>query len=229
MRTSVLVFYYNPVSLLRLAPSSDLNTCNTICDTIHVKSTTSERIAARNSKTVDAVKRIYFENGYISGNTTTWRPYSAPDGITLVLPYLNERLAQQTNAIVKKSQLPVRLIFEPLPTLKQIISSSRVYENRCDEEECRYCTYQKICHLRGTVYLIRCNGCGQRYVGERRRPLRKRLDEHRRAFNRPQAYPRNSLYRHRTTVHTRDSPPEFELIMMHRHLANPVHRKVMEA
>ncbi|EYC05204.1 hypothetical protein Y032_0083g1648 [Ancylostoma ceylanicum] len=41
MRTSVLVFYYNPISFWRLAPSSDLNNYNTICDTIHVKSTTA--------------------------------------------------------------------------------------------------------------------------------------------------------------------------------------------
>ncbi|EYC45630.1 hypothetical protein Y032_0421g1170 [Ancylostoma ceylanicum] len=190
---------------------------------------TSERIAARTSETVDTIKRILFENGYISGNMATWRPYSAPDGITLVLPYLNERLAQQVNAIVKRSQLPVRLVFKPPPTLKEILTSSRVYENRCDEEECRYCTDKKICHLRGTVYLIKCNGCGQRYVGESGRPLRKRLDEHRRAFNRPQAYPRNSFSRHRTTVHTRDSPPEFEVTVLHRHLDNPVDRKIMEA
>ncbi|EYC09420.1 hypothetical protein Y032_0060g3105 [Ancylostoma ceylanicum] len=190
---------------------------------------TSERIAARNSETVDTIERILFENGYISGNMATWRPYSAPDGIALVLPYLNERLAQQVNTIVKRSQLPVRLIFKPPPTLKELLTSSRVYENRCDEEECRYCTDQKICKLRGTVYLIKCNGCGQRYVGESGRPLRKRLDEHRRAFNRPQAYPKNSFSRHRTTVHTRDAPPEFEVTVLHRNLDNPVDRKIMEA
>ncbi|EYB97657.1 hypothetical protein Y032_0139g2146 [Ancylostoma ceylanicum] len=190
---------------------------------------TSERITARTSETVDTIKHILFENGYISGNMATWRPYSAPDGITLVLPYLNERLAHQVNAIVKRSQLPVRLVFKPPPTLKEILTSSRVYEDRCDEEECRYCTDKKICHLRGTVYLIKCNGCGQRYVGESGRPLRKRLDEHRRALNRPQAYPRNSFSRHRTTVHTRDFPPEFEVTVLHRHLDNPVDRKIMEA
>ncbi|EYC15824.1 hypothetical protein Y032_0035g2983 [Ancylostoma ceylanicum] len=190
---------------------------------------TSERIAARNSETVDTIERILFENGYISGNMATWRPYSAPDGIALVLPYLNERLAQQVNTIVKRSQLPVRLIFKPPPTLKELLTSSRVYENRCDEEECRYCTDQKICKLRGTVHLIKCNGCGQRYVGESGRPLRKRLDEHRRAFNRPQAYPKNSFSRHRTTVHTRDAPPEFEVTVLHRNLDNPVDRKIMEA
>ncbi|EYC35182.1 hypothetical protein Y032_1124g3638 [Ancylostoma ceylanicum] len=29
-----------------------------------------------------------------------------------------------------------------------------------------------MCHLRGTVYLIKCRGCGQRYIGESGRPLR---------------------------------------------------------
>ncbi|EYC29300.1 hypothetical protein Y032_0006g2898 [Ancylostoma ceylanicum] len=110
-----------------------------------------------------------------------------------------------------------------------MLTSSRLYENGCDEEGCRYCTDKKICHLRGTVYLIKCGGCGHRYIGESGRPLRKRLDEHRRALARPQAYPNNSFSRHRTTVHTLDSTPEFEVVVLHRHLENLLHRKIMEA
>ncbi|EYC38018.1 hypothetical protein Y032_0749g2033 [Ancylostoma ceylanicum] len=190
---------------------------------------TSERIATNNSENDESIQRILFENGYNSGETATWRPYSAPDGIALVLPYLNDHHAKRVNAIVKRSQLPVRLIFQPPSTLKEMLTSSRLYENRCDEEGCRYCTDKKICHLRGTVYLIRCGGCGHRYIGESGRPLRKRLDEHRRALARPQAYPNNSFSRHRTTVHTRDSTPEFEVVVLHRHLENLLHRKIMEA
>ncbi|EYC12226.1 hypothetical protein Y032_0048g1675 [Ancylostoma ceylanicum] len=190
---------------------------------------TSERIAAGVSETDETIQRILSDNGYSSGGMTTWRPCSAPDGLALVLPYLNEHLAKRVNAIVKRSRLPVRLIFQPPPTLKEILTSSRLYENGCDEEGCRYCTDQNICHLRGTVYLIKCRGCGHRYIGESGRPLRKRLDEHRRAFERPQSYPNNSFSRHRTTVHTRDSAPEFEVVVLHRHIENTLHRKIMEA
>ncbi|EYC13444.1 hypothetical protein Y032_0044g997 [Ancylostoma ceylanicum] len=177
---------------------------------------TSERIAAGVSETDETIQRILYNNGYSSGEMTTWRPYSSPDGLALVLPYLNEHLAKRVNAIVKRSRLPVRLIFQPPPTLKEILTSSRLYEDGCDEEGCRYCTNQNICHLRGTVYLIKCSECGRRYIGESGRPLRKRLDEHRRAIERPQTYPNNSFSRHRTTVHTRDSAPEFEVLVLHR-------------
>ncbi|EYC14714.1 hypothetical protein Y032_0039g115 [Ancylostoma ceylanicum] len=71
---------------------------------------------------------------------TTWRPCSAPDGIALVLPYLNEHLAKRVNAIAKRSRPLVRLIFQPPPTLEEILTSSRLYDNGCDEEGCRYCT-----------------------------------------------------------------------------------------
>ncbi|EYC07234.1 hypothetical protein Y032_0071g539 [Ancylostoma ceylanicum] len=144
---------------------------------------------------------------------TTWRPYSASDGLALVLQYLNEHLAKRVYAIVKRSRLPVRLIFRPPPTLKEILTSSRFHEDVCDEEGCRYCTDHKICNLRGAVYLIKRRGCGHRFIGESGRPLRKRLDEHRRAFERPQSYPKNSSSRHGTAVHNRDSAPEFEVVV----------------
>ncbi|EYC00879.1 hypothetical protein Y032_0112g314 [Ancylostoma ceylanicum] len=189
---------------------------------------TSKRIATSTSENDEPIQCILFENGYNSGDTTTWRQDSAPDGIALVLPYLSDHHAKRVNAAVKRSRLPVRLIFQPPPTPKEMLTSSRLYENECDKEGSRYCTDKKICHLRGTVYLIKCGGYGHRYIGENGRQPRKRLDEHRRALARTQAYPNNSFSRHRTTVHTRDSPPEFEMVVLHRHLENLLHRKIME-
>ncbi|EYC04452.1 hypothetical protein Y032_0087g2015 [Ancylostoma ceylanicum] len=89
---------------------------------------TSERIATGVSDTDGTIQRILFGNGYSSGKMTTWRPYSAPDGLAL---------AKRVHAIVKKSQLPVRLIFRPPPTLEEILTPLRLYEDGCDEEGCR--------------------------------------------------------------------------------------------
>ncbi|XGW22286.1 hypothetical protein V3C99_004926, partial [Haemonchus contortus] len=86
-------------------------------------------------------------------------------------------------------------------TLKDLLTSSRIYEKRCREQSCRYCTSEKICELQGTVYLIQCGGCGEKYVGETARPLKIRLDEHRRALANPAAYPHSSFSRHRTLRH----------------------------
>ncbi|EYC12894.1 hypothetical protein Y032_0045g1143 [Ancylostoma ceylanicum] len=38
------------------------------------------------------------------------------------------------------------------------------------------CTW-KTCCQRNTMYLVTCEGCGQKYIGETSRPLYKRLDE----------------------------------------------------
>ncbi|EYC11044.1 hypothetical protein Y032_0052g2183 [Ancylostoma ceylanicum] len=59
---------------------------------------TSERIAAGVSDTDGTIQHILFDNGYSSGKMTTWRPYSAPDGLALVLPYVNEQLAKRLKA-----------------------------------------------------------------------------------------------------------------------------------
>ncbi|EYC11231.1 hypothetical protein Y032_0051g2089 [Ancylostoma ceylanicum] len=190
---------------------------------------TSERIAANDEEGDKMIRRILSENGYNNGNINTWRPHSAPDGIALVLPYVNEHISKQVNIVVKRSGLPVRLIFRPPPTLRGILTSSRIYESRCDVEDCQYCTDRKICHLRGPVYMITCSTCGQRYIGETGRPLRERLNEHRRALTSPQSYPTNSFSRHRTAVHTREPPPLLEVTVLHRHLEHPVERKIMEA
>ncbi|EYB99268.1 hypothetical protein Y032_0123g1109 [Ancylostoma ceylanicum] len=161
---------------------------------------TSERIAANDGESDKAIRKILSENGYKNGSMNTWRPHSAPDGIALVLPYVNEHISKQVNIVVKRCGLPVRLVFRPPPNLRDILTSSRIYESRCDAEDCLYCSDHKICHLRGTVYMITCSNCGQRYIGETGRPLRERLNEHRRALTSPQSYPTNSFSKHRTEL-----------------------------
>ncbi|EYC44647.1 hypothetical protein Y032_0455g1773 [Ancylostoma ceylanicum] len=80
---------------------------------------TSERVATSTSENDEPIQHILFENGYNSGETTTWRPSSAPDGIALVPPYPNNHHAKRINAVVKRSRLPVRLIFLPHPPSKR--------------------------------------------------------------------------------------------------------------
>ncbi|EYC09600.1 hypothetical protein Y032_0059g2956 [Ancylostoma ceylanicum] len=128
------------------------------------------------------ISLILEENGYNGNPTTTWLPHATLDGLPLILPYVGEHPARAVNEVVKRSGLPIRLVFRPPPTLKHLLTSTRIYEDKCPEVDCQYCTKEeKICQLRGTVYLIRCEGCGEKYVGETMRPLRRRLDEHRRA------------------------------------------------
>ncbi|EYC13713.1 hypothetical protein Y032_0043g880 [Ancylostoma ceylanicum] len=177
----------------------------------------------------DELERILEENGYSKDVIRTWYPFSPPDGIPMVLPFVNDRTAREVNRIVRRSSLPIRLVFKPPPDLKDLLTSSRQYEEKCETAQCRYCVDKKICELRGTVYLITCRECGQKYVGETSRPLHKRLNEHRRALQNPSSYSSSSFSRHRTLVHTQAPAPEFDVTILHRFLENPLERKMMEA
>ncbi|EYB86597.1 hypothetical protein Y032_0276g1091 [Ancylostoma ceylanicum] len=58
---------------------------------------------------------------------------STSDGLALVLPYVNESLPRQINTIVRKCGPTVRLVLQPPPTLKQLLTSSRIYVAECDQ------------------------------------------------------------------------------------------------
>uniref|UniRef100_A0A7I4XXJ8 PORR domain-containing protein n=1 Tax=Haemonchus contortus TaxID=6289 RepID=A0A7I4XXJ8_HAECO len=66
-------------------------------------------------------------------------------------------------------------------------------------------------------------------VGETARPLKIRLDEHRRALANPAAYPNSSFFRHRTLKHEKENAPSFDVRVLHRYLVRPLERKIMEA
>ena len=147
----------------------------------------------------------------------------------MVLPYVNEQSARDVNRVIKSSGLPIKLIFRPPPNLKNLLTASRMYEDKCGRKKCTYCTGKKICQLRGTVYLVTCEGCGQKYVGETSRPLYKRLDEHLRALRNPSSYPKSGFSRHRTLHHTYEDPPAIKATVIHRSLEAPLERKLLEA
>ncbi|EYC24834.1 hypothetical protein Y032_0013g2128 [Ancylostoma ceylanicum] len=177
----------------------------------------------------EKVAQILEENGYTKSEPTSWRPFFVPGGIPLVLPYVNEQNAKDVNRIVKAANLPIKLVFRPPPNLKSLLTSTRIYEERCGRNNCLYCTDKKICQLRGTVYLVTCEGCGRKYVGETARPLHKRLDEHMRALRNPSSYPNSSFSHHRTLHHTYEDPPRIKVTILHRSLDAPLERKMLEA
>ncbi|EYC43594.1 hypothetical protein Y032_0488g2356 [Ancylostoma ceylanicum] len=191
---------------------------------------TKDKIAGVASSSNDSeMERILEENGYSKDVSRTYYPFSPPDGIPLVHPFVSHRTAREVNRIVRRSSLPIRLIFKPPPDLKDLLTSSRLYGEKCETSHWRYCVDKKICELRGTVYLITCRGCGQKYVGETSRPLHKRLDEHRRALQNPSSYPSRSFSRHWTLVHRQAPATGFDVAIPHRFLENPLERKLMEA
>ncbi|EYC44870.1 hypothetical protein Y032_0447g1628 [Ancylostoma ceylanicum] len=72
----------------------------------------------------------------------------------MVPPFVEDRTSREVNKTVTGSSLPFRLVFNPPPNLKDLLTSSCQYEEKCETPDCRYCTDSKVCELRGTVYLI---------------------------------------------------------------------------
>ncbi|EYB98595.1 hypothetical protein Y032_0130g1556 [Ancylostoma ceylanicum] len=77
------------------------------------------------------MERILEQNGYSKDVSRTWYPFSPPDGIPMVLPFVNDCTAREVNRIVRRSSLPIRLVFKPPPDLKDLLTSSRQYEEKC--------------------------------------------------------------------------------------------------
>ena len=225
-----LEWYRKPMSKNILLHSRSAHPLYMKANVIRNLVTTKTRTCTRESVEVDRkIATILEENGYTTCQPRTWRPFFATAGIPLVLPYVNERLAKKVNHAIKSSRLPVKLIFRPPADLRSLLTSSRIYEDKCGRANCTYCTESKICQLKGTVYLVTCEGCGQRYVGETMRPLHKRMDEHVRALRNPASYPKSGFSRHRVLHHQREAPPALKVSVIHRTKEAPLERKLLEA
>ena len=159
-----------------------------------------------------------------------WRPWRSPCGSPLVLPFITDPFAFDVNRVVKRSGLPINLVFRPPPTLRRILTSSRPYENQCGRSNCTICTTDhEVCQLKCVVYKVECLSCHDFYIGETGRPLYKRMEEHIRALRSPQSYPENPLSKHSTLKHAQEVSPQLQVTIVQRNLIDPVERKIREA
>ncbi|EYC16241.1 hypothetical protein Y032_0034g2879 [Ancylostoma ceylanicum] len=179
------------------------------------------------SNVEEKIMRMSNENGYTKLEPRSWRPFFAPGGVPLVLSYVNEGNAKDVNRVVREANLTIKLVFQPPPDLKSLLTFARIYEGKCGRNNCMYCTEQKIRQLRGTVYLVTREGCGRTYVGETSPPLHKSLGEHMRALRNPTSYLNSSFLLHRTLHHTYDDPPTMKVTILHRAQEASLERKVL--
>ncbi|EYC18886.1 hypothetical protein Y032_0026g1428 [Ancylostoma ceylanicum] len=176
--------------------------------------------------TIRRAEDILRENGYRYEPSYCWKPHHSLHGAVMVMPYVDERLANRINCAVRNSKIPARLIFRPPRSLKELLTSSRQYESVCVREHCSICTETQICGLKNTVYEVKCMACFETYIGETSRPLFERIDEHRRALTQPASYTRNAFSRHRTLRHTMERPPKLDVSVLHRNMRDPLERKI---
>ena len=103
----------------------------------------------------------------------------------LVLPFIDDRLCQIVQSIVKRSDIAFQVAWKGGETVGQKLVKSAFSPPPCPGggKRCNTCCAGLTgkCHVKNTIYRIDCCACpaGQSfYIGESRRSIRKRFNEH---------------------------------------------------
>ena len=151
------------------------------------------------------------------------------------IPYTSERDSNRIRNYVKSKGIPIRPIFTPGTTLKQMFCKSRPLDTAScalsNPDRCQICPLISNggCNRRGIVYEIICKVCTTaiRYIGEADRPLHYRISEQLRAANNPSLHPNNALAQH--YARNQDSTQaKFEVNIID-HKQSTIKRKLSEA
>ena len=109
-----------------------------------------------------------------------------PDGY-LSLPYVDEALCAKVNGVALKSSLSIAVAWRSRDTLKSKLVRSDISQPECPSgrRTCNACSsgVSGRCTMAGVVYCVTCNMCTSgsdsvTYVGECKRPIRLRFNEH---------------------------------------------------
>jgi uncharacterized protein YaaR (DUF327 family) len=134
------------------------------------------------------LERRFSQNGFKKRVTqypkSKRKPVETGAGKTfLTLDFVSDGLNRKINNIIKKYDLPVRLISKPPRSLKQIFRNS---DHRTKKHEnCTICDHLPEsfnCNDRFLVYKFTCKYCLAFYIGETSRPFYNRYKEHERSL-----------------------------------------------
>ena len=120
--------------------------------------------------------------------------------VTLTLPFCSDDLDKAIRRRIRKSKLPVRVVYERTDSLKTRLVRSALLPKSCavrdrflkqqqqtqkhrgqpcdDCLSCQAGIRPSDCEKRGAIYLLRCKLCSETYIGESQRAIRTRLKEH---------------------------------------------------
>ncbi|XP_043233381.1 uncharacterized protein LOC122387335 [Amphibalanus amphitrite] len=143
-------------------------------------------------RSIEKIKDLFLNNGYnmrtISRATSCCqtsrpRPRRRATPVTrLVLPFIDDKLAQTVQAIVHKSgQQNLGVTWTNKQTIKNQLVRSALKPPPCPGgSRCHSCAagLQGRCHSSGVVYQLTCTLCNRSYIGETGRHIRLRYNEH---------------------------------------------------
>ena len=117
-----------------------------------------------------------------SSNTNTNTNNRNNNSVFIKLPFVDDTQARKISGSARTSGLPVRIAWTNTKTLKNTLVRSALNPTPCPSggRRCHACHAGLAgqCHSKNVVYGLECSLCGDRYIGETKRPLRLRYNEH---------------------------------------------------
>ena len=99
------------------------------------------------------------------------------NSLVLKIPYINEQHTREIKDIIRSSNIPVIPIFVSGINLDNLFTSTLHNTNPvCSHRNCPI--KSNFCHQKNVVYELTCNICQHKYIGETKRELHHRLNEH---------------------------------------------------
>ena len=160
---------------------------------------------------------------------------SYDDGF-LCLPYVDEQLLCKVKSKIKKSGFNVRIAWRNEQKLRNKLIRSSLSKPRCPGgQRCHTCSsgFSGDCTQKNVVYRLSCKTCEQEgqsstYIGETKRPVRLRFNEHiRDAQNATEGTPMGEHFKQRHSATDLDPVP-LQIKIMHRARDHP-DRKIAES
>ena len=168
--------------------------------------------------------------------TTAHKNDVQSDGF-LCLPYIDEQLLCKIKSKVKKSGLDVKIAWQNKEKLKNLLVRSSLCKPKCPGgPRCHTCKtgFMGDCTVKNVVYEIRCDICKEMnkegiYIGETKRPLRLRFNEHvRDMLNKTQDSPMGDHFREHHGEVTHGSSIPLKIKVLYKSKDHP-DRKIVES
>ena len=149
------------------------------------------------ARSLQIVENLFIRNGYPrymvrklraesqSGRSRESVSTTKDAPVYLALPFVDDALCRRVEGIIKSSQLNVRVAWKGGTNLKKKLVKSAFTSVPCPGggKPCNCCEagLRGTCHTKNVVYRMDCRLCPENasfYVGETRRPVRLRYNEH---------------------------------------------------
>ena len=196
-------------------------------------------------RSTDKIKSLFLANGYpprwlariasqaqSQHKNKTQKTKSQKDRIFLSLPFIDDSLTRKVDAALRSVPLEITASWKNDNTLTKRLVHSALDPPPCraGNRFCRTCNsgLRGRCTTKNVVYQIGCELCSptEFYIGETKRPIRYRFDEHfRDGTNRT---PQTPLGDHMLGCHPNESSPKLSVAIVRR-CRDGADRKIAEA